>query len=383
MPARTYMVIDPRRDHSLRVPRPDLSVSLGVPNPCNDCHADQTSAWAADQVRGWLGRDARGFQQFAEAFHAADEGRAAAMEALRQVAADRSQPAIARASAVGRLAIGAVTPPTGAIEAGLQDPHPGVRRAALSALGVFPPQVQVALAAPLLEDLARAVRIEAAWQLAPLASAFSSRPDTGAFGRAVDEFVSAQRLLADRAEARATLGEFFGRLGRTAEAIDEYRAAVRLGPLFPPAYVGLAELYRRDGSEEESQQTLQAGLERLPEAAGLHHALGLSLARSRRVEEAVAALGRAATLAPEEPRFAYAHAVGLHSSGRVDEAIRVLDDARQRHPADRDILFALATFHRDAGRRDAAILTASRLLDLHPADANARALLDSLTASAR
>ena len=29
MPARTHMVVDPRRDHSFRVPRPDLSVTLG------------------------------------------------------------------------------------------------------------------------------------------------------------------------------------------------------------------------------------------------------------------------------------------------------------------------------------------------------------------
>jgi hypothetical protein len=34
MPTTTYMVIDPRHDHSLRVPRPDLSIKLGTPNPC-------------------------------------------------------------------------------------------------------------------------------------------------------------------------------------------------------------------------------------------------------------------------------------------------------------------------------------------------------------
>src|SRR5262249_43171447 len=34
MPARTYMVIDPRHDHSFRIPRPDLSVRLGTPNAC-------------------------------------------------------------------------------------------------------------------------------------------------------------------------------------------------------------------------------------------------------------------------------------------------------------------------------------------------------------
>ncbi|MGE5849128.1 MAG: cytochrome c3 family protein, partial [Candidatus Methylomirabilota bacterium] len=33
-PARTYVVVNPRRDHSFRIPRPDLSVKLGTPNAC-------------------------------------------------------------------------------------------------------------------------------------------------------------------------------------------------------------------------------------------------------------------------------------------------------------------------------------------------------------
>ena len=40
MPHTTYMEIDERRDHSLRVPRPDLSVSLGTPNACSSCHIE-------------------------------------------------------------------------------------------------------------------------------------------------------------------------------------------------------------------------------------------------------------------------------------------------------------------------------------------------------
>ena len=38
MPERAYMVIDLRRDHSIRIPRPDLSASLGTPNACSGCH---------------------------------------------------------------------------------------------------------------------------------------------------------------------------------------------------------------------------------------------------------------------------------------------------------------------------------------------------------
>jgi hypothetical protein len=71
MPARTYMVIDSRHDHSLRVPRPDLSVKYGTPNACNDCHTDRPAQWAAEAVGRWFGPDRKGLQTYADAFAAA------------------------------------------------------------------------------------------------------------------------------------------------------------------------------------------------------------------------------------------------------------------------------------------------------------------------
>ena len=68
MPAHSYMVVDRRHDHSLRVPRPDLTVKLGTPNACNDCHADKSAAWAAEQVEKWYGPDREGLQKYGAAF---------------------------------------------------------------------------------------------------------------------------------------------------------------------------------------------------------------------------------------------------------------------------------------------------------------------------
>ena len=50
MPQRVYMVNDWRADHSMRVPRPDLSQSLDTPNACNGCHKDKSNEWAAAAV---------------------------------------------------------------------------------------------------------------------------------------------------------------------------------------------------------------------------------------------------------------------------------------------------------------------------------------------
>ncbi len=46
------MEVDPRRDHSIRIPRPDLSMALGTPNACTRCHL--SDAKISDEKRGTL-----------------------------------------------------------------------------------------------------------------------------------------------------------------------------------------------------------------------------------------------------------------------------------------------------------------------------------------
>ena len=104
MPDRTYMVIDRRHDHSFRIPRPDLSTKVATPNACNDCHTDRTAEWAAAAIDRWHGPNRKGFQNFAEAFHAAWESQSDAGALLAHVAADQETPAFVRASALPELA---------------------------------------------------------------------------------------------------------------------------------------------------------------------------------------------------------------------------------------------------------------------------------------
>src|SRR6185369_15049074 len=103
MPTTTYMVVDPRRDHSLRVPRPGLSVTLGTPNACNNCHRANDAKWAAGAIERWYGHQPKGFQNFAETFADAEAGALNAGASLAQLAGDPAQPAIARATALEDL----------------------------------------------------------------------------------------------------------------------------------------------------------------------------------------------------------------------------------------------------------------------------------------
>src|SRR4051812_10610049 len=84
------------------------------------------------------------------------------------------------------------------------------------------------------------------------------------------EFIAAQRLNADRPEARATLGNFLARRGLPAEAEAEYKAALRINPQYSPAAINLADLYRQLGRDDEGEITLRTAIAASSRDPGLH-----------------------------------------------------------------------------------------------------------------
>jgi predicted CXXCH cytochrome family protein len=378
MPTRTYMVVDPRHDHSMRIPRPDLSAKLGTPNACNDCHTDQSADWAATAIERWYGPGRKGFQHYAEAFRAARSDQSDAEKLLAVVAADRNAPAIARATALTELAAWVAPSNINLARTGLSDPDPMVRIGALDMLEGVPAAQMWPLAAPLLSDPSRGVRVRVASLLAAVPAASQPPADRERFERAAAEFIAAQRFNADRPESRSALGGFFARRGRAAEAETEYKAALRLSPQYAPAAVNLADLYRGLGREADGENVLRAALAASPEDAGLHHALGLALVRLKRTDEALEELHHAADLDSGQARYAYVYAVGLHSAGRIGEAMAALVASLARHPDDRDTLQALMTFSRDSGDLGAALEYAERMARMAPADQNLAGVVQDL-----
>ncbi len=378
MPATTYMVIDPRRDHSLRVPRPEQSADFGVPNACNACHAEKGASWAAAAIARWLGRPADGFQRFAATLAAAARGDAAAGSLLAALAGDPSQPAIARASALQALGRSLSPRTLDALRAPLAAADPLLRLAAVSALEALPDAPRLALVVPLLDDPLRAVRVEAAWVLASIPETAFSSAQKAAFERAAAEYEAVQRYNFDRPESRTALGTFYARRGRADAAEKMLRSALALEPRHVPATVNLADLLRSQGKEAEGEALLREGLARLPDNATLHHVLGLTLVRLQRSDEGLAELARAAALEPGDARFAYVYAVGLYSIGKPQEALAEIDRALTRHPASRDLLLAGASFSRETGARERALAYAQRLAAAAPRDPQAQELLNVL-----
>jgi predicted CXXCH cytochrome family protein len=363
MPSRTYMVVDPRRDHSLRVPRPDLSVSLGTPNACNDCHRDRTPKWAADATVRWFPAGRTGRFHFGEALHAARAGKVEAAELLRRVVEDPEQPAIVRATATGLLSTVLTPALVPLVEKAARDPEPLVRRAAAGTLDALDSRTRARVGAPLIGDSIRTVRLEAAPAMAGLPPGLLTPEQSNALDRAIAEYRASQAFNADRPESHLNLGNLDRRSGRPAEAEADYRRAIALDSTFVPARVNLADVLASRGDEAACERELRSALVLEPGNADVHHALGLSLVRQHRTPEALAELRRAAEGA-SNARYAFVYGVALHDAGRVSEALDVLARAQARHPADRDILGALVAYTTASGDQEAARRWSERMARL-------------------
>jgi tetratricopeptide (TPR) repeat protein len=336
MPERMYMVIDRRRDHSIRVPRPDLADRLGTPSACAACHADRSDAWAAEaleRVHGTPGPAPR----FAEAFAADDRRSREAGRALAQAAADPSLPAILEASALARLGAWPGAAPPELLEAALADPEPLVRLAGVLAAAGLDLEERLTLLGPALGDPVMGVRQEAARILASLPGTALTTDQRTALDRAVGEVLAGLDANVDRPWALLDRAAFEAARGDLPAAERSARAAIGLEPLHAQAYVALAEVQLLAGREDDAERTLRQALATVDGAADLEHALGLLLVRRGRLGDAIEPLGRAVELQPDIPRYLYAYAVALRETGQRVRALEVAGRLLVLVPDDPDV----------------------------------------------
>lgn len=379
MPTRTYMVVDPRHDHSMRIPRPDLSERLGTPNACKACHQDRDAKWAAAAIERAHGSQRKGYQGYAETLHAGRADAPGATDKLVALAQAAEVPGIARATALAELRSHPGPGMAGAVQAGLRDADPLVRSAALDVLLAAPSEERARLAPALLDDPLAVVRIKAARALAAVPLEGLAAQERARRERAFAEYVGSQEANGERPEAHLNLGLFYLDRGDPTRAEGEYRTALRLQPDFVAGYLNLADLHRALGQEQEGEAVLRAGLQQAPADGDLLHAMGLLRVRQGQLAEALPLLRQAAQARADNPRYAYVYAVALKAAGRLGEGRAVLKEALARFSNDRELLFAAADFARAAGDRAAAEQYAQRLTAIAPGDPHTAALLRNAT----
>jgi tetratricopeptide (TPR) repeat protein len=338
MPAKHYMVVDPRRDHSFRIPRPDLSVKIGTPNACNQCHTDKSPQWAAAALRQRLGHDPKGYQDYAETLHAARTGASDAGSRLEALLRATDQPAIARATAAEALGQ-RLTPDTfPSLMQAMQDADPLVRASALEATDAVPPEQRWEAAHALLRDPVRVVRALAAETLADVPPGQVPSAERADLDLASSEYLAAQQLNADEPGSQVNLGNFLSAKGDVAGAEHAYREALAIDPGWIPAIVNLGDLYRQSGRDAEGESLLRDALERYPAAASLQHSLGLLLVRQKKLMDALPSLRKATELAPDNTRFLYVYAVALQTVGKNKDALKMVLKGLKTAPFDPGLL---------------------------------------------
>jgi tetratricopeptide (TPR) repeat protein len=379
MPGQNFMVVHFRRDHSMRVPRPDLTAELGVPNACSaaGCHDDKSIAWVQAKYDGWYGKKRK--PHYGTVIAA---GRRQAPEAeaeLIQLSQDQLRPMVARATAVNLLAAYPGAAARGAVEKALADPEPLLRVTAVQGLPDGDPARLARLLAPLLQDPVRAVRAEAAGRLAGTPLQGLSEAQQKAHARALAEYVDGQRYMSDMPSGPYNLGNLYAAQGKVDEAERQYRRALEIDDQLFLAKANLAMLLASGGRLDEAEKLLREARAEQPGNAALAFNLGLLLAETGKPAEAETALRSALAADPRMAQAAFNLAV-LIGEARPAEAIPPARQAATLRPDAPRYAWTLAFYQQRAGDLPGATATLEALLRAHPDYADAYGLLAEIYA---
>jgi tetratricopeptide (TPR) repeat protein len=364
MPEQPYMVVDWRADHSLRVPRPDLTVALGVPNACSTCHDDQPVEWAVEHYETWYGQARK--PHYGTVLAAGRAGDPHALDGLIRLAGDDLSPAIVRATALSLLGAYPGTRSTAAFNRALSDVEALVRYTAVNSVNNEDPAEFVQLVSPLLFDQVRAVRLQAASQLAGLPGELFKPYQLEVLEATLAEYEDVMEYSMDFAFAGHNLGNLYTRLEEPAKAMAYYEAALEIDDLFFPAKANLAVLYSSEGRNEDAERLLREILDAYPEQYDSAYSLGLLLAEMQRYEEAGEYLWRAAQGMPDHARVFYNLGLVLQHVGRSADAETALLRTIQLEPGNLDFLYALADHYMKSGQLRQALAVAERMIAIAP-----------------
>lgn len=377
MPGRDYMGIDYRPDHSLRIPRPDLSAVLGTPNACSaeGCHADKTLAWNIENYTKWYGETRR--PHYGAVIKAGRERTDGADIELIRLAEDALLPAIVRATALSLLRAYPGEASQATLARALEDDDAVIRYTAIRSLEYFDAETRLKRIAPKLYDPVKAVRMEAAMMLSMLPEERLRRDDRDAFHEALNEYCKAMLYNADLAPQRYNLGNLAVNLGDEQGAQADYEKAIAIDDQFYPAKVNLAMLYNRQGKNRLAEKLLREVVAQEPELYEVSYSLGLLLAEMKQYEDAAYYVGRAAA-GLNYARAYYNQGQILLALRRSEQAEQALQKALSLEPQDQDVFLALADLYLRTQQPDKARTMAEALLREHPEHQGARQLLQHL-----
>ncbi|CAK2133562.1 Cytochrome c-552/4 domain-containing protein [Vibrio crassostreae] len=314
MPETTYMEVDPRRDHSWHIPRPDISQHIKTPNVCTSCHEDQTDQWADQQIGKWFPDSKyRNQPHFAVAFYADSIGHRGAEDALAYSAQDSSLSNIIRASSLERLGGNTGKNTLISLARAVKHDDEMIRLGVVQGSSGFPFTDRWQILEPLLKDPVLSIRSETASALVRYWGEMNPL-QKDQIKPALEEYIEIQQFNADRGFGRTNLGNVYRDLGQHDKAIEFYQGAIEIEPYFENSYANLADLYRALGDEPKALSTLKQGIQAQPKSSVLPYSAGLSMLRVKDYKQATNYLKQAAETAQTDPQYWYVYGLALEKS---------------------------------------------------------------------
>lgn len=375
MPGKYYMGNDFRRDHSFRVPRPDLSVAYDTPNACTTCHKDKSNQWATEAFESLWGA--------VDSIHFSDKlipgilAQAGGDLKLKELISDSNTPEIVRASAVNALRNYPIQEQLQNYIQLLNDSSAMVRATSIDVLNEFDEKQFAQQYISHLKDPVKSVRIRAFYGLGILTENEIPEEYKSAYADVKIEFDEYLKVNADFAGGRMREAGYLLKQGKVSEAITAYEKAVEIDGLNNYARSNLANLYYQTKAYDKAEAAFKIVEEQEPDFGQTFYSLGLLYAEQKKYNEAIEQLNQAFDLNPENQRIAYNLSLIYDATNQTKEAIAILKKALKIHKDNEELLYVLAFLHQKYQQISEAKAVAEHLVKLNPNNNQYQALLKS------
>jgi tetratricopeptide (TPR) repeat protein len=325
MPESIYMGADDRRDHSFKIPRPDVSQVFGTPNACIKCHDDKSNQWASSNLEKWHGKS-EPLNLHKEYLMALNSGQALTLEQHLSIIADEKLDIISRATAIQLLNItiqwsNAEKLPAKVLIPYLTHNEPLLRLSAATVAMHLPSTDKIKAISPLLNDQYKAIRVAAARSLATNDIA---KKDQFLFDKAFKALMQANEVNSWRGEGVANQGVLAIEMNDLIQAEKFFKKAINIEPYFELGYINLADIYRAQQKPFLVASVLSKGIKNNPKSAALHYSYGLYFVRQKKLDKGLIHFEKSMILMPNNAQYAYTYVLGLDGAGQSKQAIAKL-----------------------------------------------------------
>jgi len=322
MPSNRYMGVDDRRDHSFKIPRPDISSKYGTPNACIKCHDNKSDQWASRNLEKWYGKP-EPLNVNKKYLMNLNSGKKITLKQHFSIIADDKLDIISRATAIQLLSYTIQSAslnvlPIEALAPYLTSEEPLFRLSSVAAATLLLPADKIKYVSPLLNDQYKSIRVAAARMLATSNIAIVNQ---SLFNKAFEALLHANDINNWRGEGAVNQGELAIEMNNLIEAEKFFKNAITIEPYFEVGYINLADVYRAQQETRMVATTLLEGIEKNPKSAALHYSYGLHLVRMKKIQKALPMFKESMKLMPQNSQYAYTYILGLDGVGQSGEAI--------------------------------------------------------------